>query len=442
MPRKRAYPALGVSMILAVTALIGYPQLAKKATLASRPECPEGGAWTRVFAPDARDTHPYGTLTKGEVPLSGITTDIVEFHDCQQFIVEDSTTHSLRYSSLFAIFARANLDSAYVPLRRDAVVFDSLTWGVPMATILGYDSSYARLGIRPGFNCLYFVRQKPAMPAAWRARVVPVGKSPELCLRPLPPTATLGKELTVSTVAPVGGAPDDSPPVARWDWDEVNRLQYIGIRCGTAWCEVHPDMDTGHTFASSPQLTGLSHNSKGWYDEQLLAVAGAAPGARAKVSGIKAAFVPAERLGNESADPKVSHFADQWMPVGNVIIRSNPGGYTSKLNLINAGETAAENDVSLCYSTSALTNKCFSPTNVGTATSPACGSTGWYGRVGHRPGSGRTFSYFCVIRRAHDMAGMPPAPHIPGVVRWRWMLDDETIWVRCLQGCCEVRPHL
>jgi hypothetical protein len=25
-------------------------------------------------------------------------------------------------------------------------------------------------------------------------------------------------------------------------------------------------------------------------------------------------------------------------------------------------------------------------------------------------------------------------------VRWRWLLNDETLWVRCSFGCCTVEP--
>ncbi len=443
MPAKRCNVSLLVALLLAAAVLSGCPRNVRTKAVLNRPECPEGGEWRNVFAPkDTARQHPFGNLTNGEVPLSGPITDIIEFHDCQQFIVEDSTTHSLRYSSLFAIFARLNLDTAYIAPRLNASSFDTLTWGIPMATILSYDSSYARLGIKPGFNCLYFIRQTQSLPAEWRARVVPVGRQPELCKDPLPPKASPGRELTVTTVKTVGGAPDDSPPVARWDWDEVNRLQYIGIRCGRAWCEVHPEMDTGHTFASSPLMSGLPYRSKGWYDEQLLTVAGGATGSRPQVSGIKATFVPDARLGDQSGDPKVSRYANQWQKVGNVIIRTNPGKYTSKLNLINAGENLAENDVSLCYASQPSPNPCFTPTNVGTAKPPTCKENEWYGRIVHHAAGAAKIDYFCVIRRSHDMAGMPPAPHIPGVVRWRWMLDDETIWVRCLQGCCEVTPHL
>ena len=41
-------------------------------------------------------------------------------------------------------------------------------------------------------------------------------------------------------------------------------------------------------------------------------------------------------------------------------------------------------------------------------------------------------AYRCVHRRIHS------GEEIPGAVRWRWKEDDETMWVRCPQGCCTV----
>jgi hypothetical protein len=37
----------------------------------------------------------------------------------------------------------------------------------------------------------------------------------------------------------------------------------------------------------------------------------------------------------------------------------------------------------------------------------------------------------------HPHPGFP----IPGTLRWRWLADDETIWVRCDDGCCQVQQH-
>src|SRR5207245_9510779 len=84
------------------------------------------------------------------------------------------------------------------------------------------------------------------------------------------------------------------PPVARWDWDPAHHEQYIGIKCGVAWCEVGsqqfapaPALTAGPSFdpvTGFTATTGSDHvyTIKGWYDEQQLAVPagdGLAPGA-------------------------------------------------------------------------------------------------------------------------------------------------------------------
>ena len=27
---------------------------------------------------------------------------------------------------------------------------------------------------------------------------------------------------------------------------------------------------------------------------------------------------------------------------------------------------------------------------------------------------------------------------VPGTARWRWRVDDEGMWMRCRNGCCEI----
>jgi hypothetical protein len=36
------------------------------------------------------------------------------------------------------------------------------------------------------------------------------------------------------------------------------------------------------------------------------------------------------------------------------------------------------------------------------------------------------------------MPGIAGNYRIPAVVRWRWKPNDETMWVACPAGCCEV----
>jgi hypothetical protein len=418
-----------------------------RSTVGARPECPEGGQWTKVFAPDST-TMPFGVTNHGELALSEGTTDIVEFHDCQQFIVHDSTSAKLRYSSLFAIFARLSLDLPYRAPDAVAATYDDALFGTPMATIFSFDSAYAPLGIQRGFNCLYFFKVVNGSEVGWEARVVPVATDQFACKRLLPKAGSSGTPLTVSVVPEVKPGFDTPPPVARWDWDATTQTQYIGIRCGAAWCEVHPSLGSGVAFNSSVPIEPLRPYAKGWYDEQILAVADQSKNGRAEVSTITGTFVPDRNLGRDVGPEKSSRFASGWKPVASVAIRGNAGGYTSKLNLFTSGESIADNEVFLCYAEPSQPSKC-------TGVDPAamkCAEN-WFGAIVHKgtPGEAGSAQYFCVTRRSHDPPPVPPSgvapsvtqhPPIPGVVRWRWALDDETMWVRCLNGCCEIKPHI
>ncbi len=396
-----------------------------------RPECPEGGGWMKFFAA-GRSTAPFGQLNAAGLSLSPYITDIVEFHDCQQFIVKDRTSGNFRYTSLFAIFARVNLDLPYRPSVEMPEGFDATTMGMPMATIFAYDSAYAPLGIEKGFNCLYFFKSGVGIETNWQARVVPVQTTEAQCAIPLQPADARGTMLAVS-IAPGSDVP---PPVARWDWDTSNLQQYIGIRCGTTWCEVHPtSAASGATFSSSVPLRTLESRSKGWYDEQILTLAESEIGMPAQVSNVVGTFIPAPNLGDETGLPEHSRYAGAWQTVAAVAIRGNPGRYTSKFNLIESGEDIARNVVSLCYVVA--TNQAGCPGLDKSALN--CSTDEWYARiVRDRNAASSVTKYFCVTRRSHDRMNMPATPPIPGVVRWRWLLNDETMWVRCLHGCCEV----
>ncbi len=396
-----------------------------------RPECPQNGAWTKVLP-------ALGNADGSRLRLPGAITDIVEFHDCQQFIVPDSTTGALRYTSLFAVFARFRLDTAYQAPR--GIAFDPATMGTPMAIILAFDNTYEPLGIKSGFNCLYFYYRKNGNGglATVSARMVPVRRQSQRCVLPLPAGSTVGTELAVDARA----YRSEIPPVARWDWDDSNKMQYIGIRCQEAWCEVKPTIRAaGAVFKSSVSRFAPASMAKGWFDEQTLAVPGLASGEPPRVSRIRATFMPAPDLGDQKmSDPAQSRFSAQWVSVASVGLDADDGGYSSKLNFERTPRDSALNQVALCFLRvdSAFGRRCF-PT---AALRPDCpvetkNSGRWYARV--ISSSGRT-RYFCVTRRAHDhMPNMPPVPPIPGIVRWRWAIDDETMWIRCLQGCCEAR---
>ena len=439
MTMTRQFIRTAWTLVLVIAgAACGGPTPVVRADIGARPECPEGGAWSKVFAPDSISA-PFGATNHGELALSEGSTDIVEFHDCQQFIVPDSVSKKLRYSSLFAIFARSYLDQPYRLPEGTVMPADIGEMGTPMATIFSFDSAYSPLGIQPGFNCLFFFPVQINGTAGWEARVLPVGKNQFACKEPLTRKGSGGTPLTVSTVPELKPGFDVPPPVARWDWDATSQTQYIGIRCGGAWCEVHPKLGSGVAFNSSIPIAPLRSHSKGWYDEQILMVADAA-GKGPEVSAITGTFIPDEHLGKGDGPALTSRFITGWQRVAEVAIRGNAGGYTSKLNLFTSGEKMGENTVLLCYAEPGQPNNC-------TGVDPAkmkCADN-WYSAIVHgnlSDAASRT-QYFCVIRRTHDVAsGMRSHPPIPGVVRWRWALNDETMWVRCLNGCCEIKPHV
>jgi hypothetical protein len=390
----------------------------------TRPECPQGGEWVRFFK------LRYG-VADGELALSRPVTDIVEFHDCQQFV---STANAKQYTSLFAVFARAGLDLGYKP-PRSTVPYDTKKMGIPMATIYSYDSSYAPLQVQRDFNCLYFFRTNDVGPTTWAAQMVPVGRNQADCAIPLREPRPDLRMLAVNRIVQSGALPTAYPPVARWDWDSQNLRHYIGIRCEDAWCEVLPELPAGAKFVSSKPIATPQPLVKGWYDQQILTVAKTGP---AQVSSIVGTFIPDPRLGDDNDLPETSRFANTWITTATVGIEGRPEGYAEKFNFIENVGGKPQNTVALCFGTGAAgsPNACFP----NAALTPRCSvESRWYARITSGSGATTRVKFFCVTRRGHEMPGMP---RMPGVVRWRWMLDDETMWMRCVRGCCEVRPPL
>ncbi len=334
------------------------------------------------------------------IPLSGSITHVVGFHDCQRFVRGTS------YDSVYAIFASAQL--ATVASR----VQSAGGAGIPAAEIYSRGGTYEPLGIEPGYNCLYFF--EPA--GQLRAKTVPLGPSTAVCDDPLAdPGAARGKELEVRQVTVAGLADADYPPVTRWQSDPVNLGQYIGIKCGAAWCEVG---NTG--FKSESALlagTGRTYSVPGWYDEQVLAVPAADGSLRP--SGVRAAIYPAADLGqhNDAAD-----FSGRWVQAATVVLEARSPDYESKLNF-----DPGSNRIFLCIGSSGDCQVSELP--------PRCtagADNHWWAKI--VSASGRV-AYRCVTHRDHSGLGVD----IPGGARWRWAVDDETGWARCTNGCCQIQ---
>lgn len=350
----------------------------------------------------------------------GALADIPELHDCQRLVVPDSASGALVYDSIAAVFA--------VP-RGATYTDDSLATPRALALIyFPYGGTYERLHLETPMSCLWVQRMNTGL-AAW---IRPVATA-EDCLLVSKGESDRSRALEVRThtITTRGSRPEPPPyNVARWDWDERTRTQFIGIRCGNAWCEVgvrnfgdspsHVDANT----ETAPQFSGL--RIKGHYDEQHLAEFA---GGRLQVGGNRGTIYPTPQLAAFAATrppPGV------WTRVAEINMSPDVGSYDAMLNLIGNPRPVTAGDravLSLCLGDP----KSCAPNRRSAFRSDACKATGngrWYARI-ERPG--RPAQYFCVMHRGHTKAD-----NIPAVVRWRWREDDETIWVRCHEGCCEV----
>ena len=66
-----------------------------------------------------------------------------------------------------------------------------------------------------------------------------------------------------------GTEPDDYPKTARWEWDLNTNKQFIGVRCGDAWCGV---LAAGAEAPRTRPLVGGRDEAResvpGWSDAQ------------------------------------------------------------------------------------------------------------------------------------------------------------------------------
>lgn len=388
-------------------------------------ECPHTWQWDSIQAERQRQEHALVPQTLGpELTVPGVHQNVPEYHDCQRFIVPDARGEGLQYDSIFAIFAAFGLDSLGQGAQEGT--------GPPIfaAAQIWSENTYAPLGIdSAGFSCLYLYRGDGA---SWNARMVSYGATEVDCTRVrnasgLPP----GTELEVRPYTMTGGSGPHYPNVARWDWDEEHRQHYIGIKCGMAqWCEVG---EMGNLSVSSPRTDhsnpAWSPNRrrvfevKGWYDEQYLAEPSTASPTGVRPSAIRGTIFPDTLLGTWD---DVSDFASRWVPVAKIALAVpdaltvNP--YASKLNLGATRPGGPLNELSLCHGTK---SQCSGVP----ASAPTCGDGLWWTRIVNAE-TGQA-KHRCVIRRAL------PGVEVVATTRWRWLPDDEGVWERCVEGCCE-----
>jgi len=349
-----------------------------------------------------------------ERPLTSGTSGIPEYNDCQRFIVAGG------FDSLYAIYAT---HPRSVAVRR--------TEAVLVAVIRSFGGTYNLLGIRPGLSCLYLYNDRHAARVMDSISFFPCD-SVVAVTRLTGPSPVLESRPTTAS-----GFDDDAdyPQVARWDWDSRDRTQYLGVKCGAAWCEI--GRSGFHSSPSWKPAAGLPRAMrrniaiKGWYDEQRLAGPPPTSGLLAAVSKIRGTIFPHYRL-NDYVDDAT--WKGVWRTVAYVALSATSQKYQTVMNF---GATPGANPniplnpetlnkIEYCVGTAA---ECHVPNP------PTCSVSmapwGWSRIV--RAGAPIAL-YKCVTRWPNP----PPALPTPAATRWRWVAADETSWSQCSAGCCEV----
>ena len=373
------------------------------------------------------------------VPLAGQIVDLPEFHDCQRFLPKSGDD----FGALAAIWAAQNLAEAFDRVPPPAAGAPVVMVAVAVTHI--WNGAYPPLGMQPAFNCLYLGRTT-ASPTGWVGMMVPLGPTAERCLGTR--TDLGGVPLPVRPVPrPDSLLVADVPAVARWDRTmqaaDTNRgLHYIGIRCATEWCEVGPYPERpahndivrttsgkdlrdrmkpaqGVTPSMSNREAGRVRDIKGWHDEQTLAK----PGGKTSSQVSGAAFPQPEldRIEDEGS------FRERWIPSAYILLDRPYAG--NPLNLPR-GHTTVE----LCRGSSVACTGATAARCKHALPSPGALNQ-WWARISSE--NGDTF-YRCVRRHEHTMASGSSGVIPEGAVRWAWSDDDESLWIRCADGCCTI----
>lgn len=309
-------------------------------------------------------------------------------HDCQRLITGDRQ-QGLGYGPLVALFVSPALIKQQVP-PEGRVVAELVNYG---------DVAYTPLGIPTGYSCLW-IGQHPERPHLLVAGVIPpdIGGCASTLRDGDLAVPLQVRELTIDT----GRA--SYPSTGRWMWDETRGSQFIGMRCGNAWCELGRNgfVGTDH-IASAADVPGR-------FDRQLLAVT---QGSSLEVSGLTGVITPGrdnELTENPSGDAPGNrdlHVAtlsflgedmEAWHAYATKFALDPEGPWTDLEIFMNPADNGVPPDVNPL----------------------------------RRFRNGRMADWKAVRRCDVTHSGS-------GTVRWAWSEDDEGFWVPCDKGCCMVR---
>jgi hypothetical protein len=420
----------------------------KSAISPDRPECPHD-----------RDT----------VWIAGKYTNVPEFHDCQRLIVNNGA--SLKYGSLAAVFLGQDVienrksvtfkiaptlavlpilvpgsggpgNRTAVPMIAGEVVVNTTPGSTtrdttsavatPWVEVVSEDA-YPTLGIGVGYNCLFVVEHKKGDGTVVKtdAKMVNAGAKEKPCTAAGIQSATGTPLGLFANPTPAGAA---IPAVTRWVWSPSDSTQLIGIPCGANWCDVGPHTGPNAVGSAFPQAV------KGWYDEQFLADY---TGGSAVVSTAMGTVFPEPGLDTRDS----AYYSKKFVVVAHVAMTAALAKYENRYAFGSGaanGPLSSMATIALCYgdrdnclpATAPPSVTCkIAPQTMPNLPADAAVLHPWWARVTSPDGS--KVNYFCTGYR-----GLPKDFKMPGVVRWRWRAKDETVWVPCAQGCCEVDVSL
>jgi hypothetical protein len=416
--------------------------------LDERPECP------------LTDSIIIDTVTV--IPVAGPLTHIPEFHDCQRFIHRRSGIVAWiwgkwRYGSMNAVFVSDTVEALWPSVPRGSIqridtlgsTRDTLGYngrippsqqptqqqapqthagnGRVWGEVVNWGGGYDPLGIGAGLNCLVLWVEDTL---DLQAYMVKKGMDDPKCAAAYMtiPTGEGVTTLEVRRTSIPGYKITDYPPVARWDWDSVTAQHYISVMCGAGFCEIGNQgfQSSRHHSVGTPSYQNRVVEIKGWYDEQRLATDGP--------SMIVGTAMPHPDLDQAT----VADFLGKWDTTARVALPAVNEMYSSTYNFSQASlgipaQTAGLNTIEMCAETN---GECNVPSPAPSCPFPAQDTMWWARITPPTPPSGvsPTPMYKCVLRRGHPKVNK----HIPGAVRWRWLANDETTWMRCDQGCCQV----
>lgn len=413
---KARWMDLGAIASLILAAACPGPQVARTPTLR---ECP-------THHTDGRDSLRIPLVdSPGNEGRSGIP----EFHDCQRLVEKAGT-----YGPLAAIFSIASSDTL-------PQAIENVPVAVVMAIVMNVDGGdYHPLHISglPGDQfCLYVNVQDNGAVRAW---MEPMGR--DGCARNVrrvtefDPAEALHGRVVQSQFA---HDPTDYPAVARWD-DAMNGQTGIVFACvALGYCEVFPSGSGALVATRVPARPGhprdVVSTVKPWYDQQRLAESSTDKNGRPG-PGI-GVLVPHDSLGHWAvADFRPSGSNPQWRVVAWEFMNVQVNKYAANLNWPRTGlghpDELKGNEIALCTGSRA---DCGVPDSATLDCSRwhQRPEDSWFARITNPDGE---VMFRCVDRESH--AGLNFK--IPGVVRFRWAVDDEKAWIRCGLGCCSIEP--